>query len=194
MGAKSYQFTRVLDQDLFKWRKAKEEYFDERHDATMAKLLRRPFNAEVDFELHKNWSESRQQKPLTPEEEHDLREMLKVRGVLKAEDFPGKPVQDRRAPKGGGGRKRAMGMRAPAATKKSRQGSATEADAEMPDAFGHDDDHPDHADVDYGDFDGQGTEPQWPEEQMAAEFGGFDNFVNCCVTICMGEDLNIILT
>ena len=33
----------------------------------------------MDFNQHKDWSESRQQKSLTPEQEHDLREMLKVR-------------------------------------------------------------------------------------------------------------------
>ena len=85
----------------------------------MAKLLRRPFDVEVDFALHKSWSQCRQQDPFTPEQEHDLREMLKVRGVLKAGEYPDQPVQDRRAPKRGGGRKRAMGMRA-LPTKKAR--------------------------------------------------------------------------
>ena len=44
-----WDFRKVLDQNLFKWRKDKEEHFDRLHDATMAKLLRRPFDAEVDF-------------------------------------------------------------------------------------------------------------------------------------------------
>ena len=44
-------------------------------------------------------------------------------GVLPAEVCPDEPVQDRRAPRGGGGRKHGMGMRAPPAKKGCPQAS-----------------------------------------------------------------------
>ena len=50
--------------------------------------------------------------------------MLEVRGVLPAEEYPDEPVQDRRAPRGGGGRKHGMGMRAPPAKKGRAQGAS----------------------------------------------------------------------
>ena len=130
-----WDFRKVLNQDLFKWRKAAEEEFDRRHDATMARVLQETgqrYDVETDFALHKAWSHAQKNQPLTQDEERDVREMLKVRGVLPAPDYPAPPVQDRRAPQGGGGRKRAMGMRAPAPKKKGRKGSGPEEDEEMP--------------------------------------------------------------
>ena len=55
------------------------------------------------------------------EEVKDLRAMLEVRGVLPPEDCGEEPVQDRKGPRGGGGRKHIMGMRAPAAKRTRTQ-------------------------------------------------------------------------
>jgi hypothetical protein len=118
-----WEFRAVLGQELFRWRKRAEDNFDALHDATMARLLGGHFDVEADVALHKAWSERAKKRDLTPEEEKDLRGMLEVRGVLEAEDYPDDPVQDRRAPRGGGGRKHGMGMRAPPAKKGRAQGS-----------------------------------------------------------------------
>jgi hypothetical protein len=177
-----WDFRKVLEKKIFRWRKEAEEHFDALHDATMAKLLRRPFNVDLDVALHKAWTETQEKEPLNSAREADLREMLKVRGVLKAEEHPDEPVKDRSAPKGGGGRKRAMGMRAPVPKKKGRQARAPQQDGEMMDAHGEaggGGDFPDLADLDFGhgdepdpcDFECGGFDEEAPD---GFDFGGFD--------------------
>jgi hypothetical protein len=111
--------------------------------------------------------------------------MLKLRGVLKAEEYPDQPVRDKRAPKGGGGRKRAMGMRAAVPKKKGRTGAGREEQEEiLDDPMGEglpdpaDPDFPDPADPDFpdpadADFPDPADVPD-PEDINEPEAGLFD--------------------
>jgi hypothetical protein len=112
-----WEFRQVLQHKLFKWRAALEEHMDTLHDQTMALLLGRAFDAQEDVRMHREWSQRKLGRELTEEELRDLGDMLAVRGLRKAPDYPDEPQEDRSGPRGGGGRKLAMGMKPPPAKK-----------------------------------------------------------------------------
>ncbi len=118
-----WEFRAVLKQELFRWRTRAEERFDKLHDETMGLLVGDHFSVETDVARHKAWSERVKERDLTAEELRDIREMLEIRGMRVPPEHPEEPVEDRRGPRGGGGRKRTMGMRAMPAKKTRLQGS-----------------------------------------------------------------------
>ena len=110
-----------------------QERMDKLHDETMSLIWGRPFSLEEDVRLQKEWSEQKEQKPMTPEALRDLEEMLKVRGLRPAPAYADEPQEDRSGPKGGGGRRVLTGMKAPVPKKRGRsEGAGTKREA--PDA------------------------------------------------------------
>ena len=118
-----WEFRKVLKDKLFKWRGILEARMDALHDATMAVVLGRPFTVEEDVRMHREWSEQQLGRSLTSEEVRDLNEMLQVRGLRPAPTYTDEPEEDRRGPKGGGGRKHGMGMKPPPAKKPRTAGT-----------------------------------------------------------------------
>ncbi len=112
-----WDFRKVLKDKLFKWRGALEERMDGLHDQTMSLILGRAFTLEEDVRLHREWSERKLGRVLSEEELKDIRDMLSVRGLRPAPVYADEPQEDRSGPRGGGGRKHAMGMKPPPAKK-----------------------------------------------------------------------------
>ncbi len=106
-----WEFRKVLKDKLFQWRGVLEKRMDELHDETMSHVLGKPFTVEEDVRLHKEWSEQKKGAALTDAEMKDISDMLGVRGLLPAKDYPDEPKEDRRGIRGGGGRKPNMGMK-----------------------------------------------------------------------------------
>ena len=107
----------MLKDKLFQWRSSVEKRMDSLHDQTMALVWGRPFDLEQDVRVHREWSEGKLGRALTEEELRDCREMLGVRGLRSAPQYTDEPVADGSGPRGGGGKKRSMGMKPPACHK-----------------------------------------------------------------------------
>jgi hypothetical protein len=124
-----WEFRKILQNKLFKWRSALEERMDAAHDRTMALVWGRSFDAEEDVRRHQAWSERKLERSLTDDELRDIKEMLGVRGLRKAPDYTDEPQEGRNGLKGGGGRKLAMGMKPLPAKRSSRNATAAVRDA-----------------------------------------------------------------
>ena len=68
-----WQFRKVLKDKLFTWRRQLEERMDKLHDETMSLIWGQPFSLEEDVRRHTEWTEQKEQKPLTPEARRDRR-------------------------------------------------------------------------------------------------------------------------
>ena len=112
-----WDFRMMLKDKLFQWRSCVEKRMDSLHDQTMALVWGRPFDLEQDVRVHREWSEGKLGRALTEEELRDCREMLGVRGLRSAPQYTDEPVADGSGPRGGGGKKRSMGMKPPACHK-----------------------------------------------------------------------------
>ena len=125
-----WQFRKVLKDKLFTWRRQLEERMDKLHDETMSLIWGSDFCWQEDLRQHKEWSEKKENKPMTPEALRDLEEMLKVRGLLPVPVYDDEPQEDRSGPKGGGGRSGLRGMKAPVPKKRGRsEGAGTKRQA-----------------------------------------------------------------
>ena len=106
-----WEFRKVLQQNLFKWRSKFETRMDALHDATMERHHGKPWLVEMDVEAHVEWSVQRVQHPLTEAEIEDVRAMLSVRGVVPAPEYTDEPQPGPRGVRGGGGRKHKLGVK-----------------------------------------------------------------------------------
>ena len=128
-----WDFRKVLKDELFQWRAAAEERFDECHDWTMQQLRGARVTVDEDLQAHLEWTRRQRSKEaqrqgkepeeLTAEYMADVRGMLAQRGVHPPGEYPDEPRDDRGAVQGGGGRSRATGMR-PTPKRKPRAKSA----------------------------------------------------------------------
>ena len=125
-----WEFRKVLDEPLFKWRAAFEERMDAVHDATMTEHKGREWTLDDDMQAHVDWSERAAQKTLTATELDDLHTMLAVRGVLPAPVCEDEPMRGPAGLRGGGGHKRSAGMRPPIESKRRRASAAVPIDQE----------------------------------------------------------------
>jgi hypothetical protein len=125
-----WEFRKVLDDPLFKWRAAFEVRMDAVHDATLTELKGREWTLDDDLQAHVDWSERAQQKTLTATELADLHTMLAVRGVLPAPVYDDEPTRGPAGLRGGGGRKRTAGMQPPTDAKRRRVSAVVNDDQE----------------------------------------------------------------
>ena len=86
-----WEFRKVLKDKLFLWRARLEEDMDKLHDKTMAMVQGGDFNVEQDVAQHRAWSEDKNQQLMSDAELRDLTDMLAVRGLRKAPDYPDEP-------------------------------------------------------------------------------------------------------
>ena len=108
-----WEFRKVLQDPLFRWRKAFEENMDALHDSTMEVFKNAPWGVDDDLRAHIDWTVRAKGHDLTKEEVEDLRAMLAVRGVLPPPEYEDEPQPGPRGIRGGGGRKQKRGMQAP---------------------------------------------------------------------------------
>ena len=152
-----WEFRKVVDEDLFRWRDNFEQRMDAAHDACMEALHAKPWLLEDDLAAHLAWSKAKRRREATKAEMEDLEKMLGVRGLLAIPEYADAPTSGPRGLQGGGGRKRGMGMPAPAAPKKQRtsntvsgfDSAATEPPAKKPrvsaSTVSGDDEHNEHS-------------------------------------------------
>jgi hypothetical protein len=115
-----WEFRKVLQEPLFKWRAAFEERMDVLHDDTMAQHKGRAWTTDDDVDAHMQWSEGKLGRHLEPEELEDLRTMLSVRGVLPAPQYDDEPSRGASGLRGGGGKRQRLGMRPQSAAQRGR--------------------------------------------------------------------------
>ena len=108
-----WEFRKVLQEPIFKWRASFEERMDIAHDHTMEVFKGKSWTVDLDVQAHAEWSSRKIGRALSAVEMEDLRGMLSVRGVVPPPDYDDEPQPGPKGVQGGGGRKHKLGMRAP---------------------------------------------------------------------------------
>ena len=127
-----WEFRKMLQGNLFKWRSSFEKTMDMLHDATMQRYHGKPWLVEMDLEAHVQWSVQRLARQPTEAEVEDIRAMLSVRGVVPAPEYTDEPQPGPRGLRGGGGRKHKLGMKPHEAKRHKKVVGATEEHDEAP--------------------------------------------------------------
>jgi hypothetical protein len=111
-----WEFQKVANEDLFKWRQKLEERLDVLHDETAERMFPGSSGLEGDIARHVAWTESKTGEPLSDAALEDVRLMLSVRGMLPIPAYDDKPSKAA-APKAGGGKRHHGPMRASTSSK-----------------------------------------------------------------------------